>query len=238
MENIDNFIADYWNDNLSNADKKRFEAECIADENFAKRAALQLELKKTAIRRDKAIRKVEFQQYQIKRKKERRGIIILGILLLGIIMWFSYQMFKSPKELPEPAIYAQQYWNNTDKPNFNSIRGETVDTLNLRIEKEYQKEHFDIILNTLDGLNLSNKADLLLIRAIAYFETEDFENSIKDFQVYLDNNFESIDQAYWLQSLAFMKINQTEKAIKNWKIIIEEDYQHKNDANTLINLFE
>jgi anti-sigma-K factor RskA len=37
MENIDNFIADYWNDNLSAADRKIFEEKCATDNDFAKK---------------------------------------------------------------------------------------------------------------------------------------------------------------------------------------------------------
>jgi len=240
MENIDNFIADYWNDNLSDADRKIFEQKCAADENFAKLAALHLELKKTAIEEDKAARKVEFQKNQMKRNKDRRGIIILGIILSGIVAWLLYQTFKIPEIPPEPVIYAQQYWKNTDKSNFGIIRGTTKDSLILVIKNNYENENFEGIIETLknEDLNVSDKADLLLMRGIAYFETKNFEASINDFQTYLDNDFEAVDEALWLQSLAFMRIDKTNQAISNWEIIIKEDYQYQEEATALIDVFK
>jgi tetratricopeptide (TPR) repeat protein len=240
MENIDNFIADYWNDNLSAADRKIFEEKCATDNDFAKQAALHLELKKTAIEQDKVIRKVDYQKNQLKRKKERRGIIVLGIILSGIVAWFLYQTFKPVETVPEPAIYAQQYWDNTDKPSLEAIRGGTADSLVLVIKNDYENGNFENIIEILknENLNISDKADLLLIRGIAYFEMKNFDASINDFQTYLDNDFEAVDEALWLQSLAFMRIDKTNKAISNWEIIVKEAYQYQAEATALIGVFK
>jgi hypothetical protein len=240
MENIDNYIADYWNDNLNDAERKIFEDKCATDEAFAKKAALHLELKKTAIDKDKITRKVIYEKNQARRKKERRGIILLGIILLGIVAWFLYQTFKTPETIVEPAIYAQQYWENTDKPTIDAIRGTASDSLTLVIKNDYENQNFGAVIQTLEKfeLNTTDKATLLLTRGISYFEIGNFEESINDFQTYLDHNFEAIDEALWLQSLAFMRIDKTNQAINNWEIIVQEDYQYQEEANALIDVFK
>lgn len=240
MENIDNFIADYWNDNLEDAERKIFEDKCATDEQFAKKAALHLELKQTAINQDKTARKAVYQKHQIRRKKERRGIIILGIILSGIVAWFLYQTFKTPETVAEPAIYAQQYWENTERPTIDAIRGTASDSLTLLVKNDFENQNFEAVIQTLGNtdLNTNDESGLLLTRAIAYYEIDDFEKSINDFQTYLDNDFEAVDEALWLQSLAFMRIDRTDKAINNWEIIVQEAYQYQDEATTLIGVFK
>ena len=111
------YIRDYWNDELTGTERAMFEEKCIEDEGFANSVAQFMRLKKIAKETEKDRLKTLYKNNQ-KSNQNRMLIFITGLFLIAAIvfrMFFaSSDTIEKVKPIDEDRIFAMLVEENKE----------------------------------------------------------------------------------------------------------------------------
>lgn len=234
-EELQEYIASYWNQELSKEENQIFERRCATDEAFAREVALFKHLQHIAKENHKKQLQDSYFQEQ-KQQQKRRLLMIGGIIVFVLVAFLLLKWGSSPaKSLNTPEkIYAQL------KPTFNNVRDNSTDSSAILLQF-YNNQQYDTLINlaTQKEINQPQNLDWLILKTLSDYGKGNYSQVIQDINSYQKNNPNNANEAgklLWIQALAHWKNNNIIEAKKNWTIIIEEDYRpYSIQAQELLN---
>lgn len=83
--------------------------------------------------------------------------------------------------------------------------------------------------------NKPNDMQSVLLKGVSNFEEKKYPEAKESFGIVIDNKDNLfVDQAQWYLALCYLQTNETEKAIKLFKTIGDENGIYRNDANKIL----
>ena len=219
------YIRDYWNDELTGTERAMFEEKCIEDEGFANSVAQFMRLKKIAKETEKDRLKTLYKNNQ-KSNQNRMLIFITGLFLIAAIvfrMFFaSSDTIEKVKPIDEDRIFAMLVEENKE-----ASRGDG--------EVKKPKETTSLDLTKVENVN-----ELIEVGQSLYQKNESIKiiDLIDD---YMNNNIDDIsrkDELLWLQTLAYLKTNDKEKAKRNLEEILKKYRLFQKEAKEMLDFLK
>jgi hypothetical protein len=219
------YIRDYWNDELTGTERAMFEEKCIEDEGFANSVAQFMRLKKIAKETEKDRLKTLYKNNQ-KSNQNRMLIFITGLFLIAAIvfrMFFaSSDTIEKVKPIDEDRIFAMLVEENKE-----ASRGDG--------EVKKPKETTSLDLTKVENVN-----ELIEVGQSLYQKNESIK-MIDLIDDYMNNNIDDIsrkDELLWLQTLAYLKTNDKEKAKRNLEEILKKYRLFQKEAKEMLDFLK
>ncbi len=231
-EELQDYIASYWNRELSNEEKQLFENRCATDEAFAREVALNRHLQHIA--KENYKKQLKENYFTQQKQGRNRRILLIGGALIAIVV-ISFLLFKpktetaSPPPAQEPTsltperIYAQL------KPTFNDVRNNSADN-NTALLELYNNQQYDTLITLANqkDLNQPQNLDWLILKTLSSYGQGNYSQVVQDISTYQNanpNNANEEGKLLWIQALAHWKSNNISAAKNNWEMIVKEEYR-------------
>lgn len=226
-EMMHELIEKYFEKNLSEEEKIRFDKMLIEDVDFKNEFEFYSELKNAVTVSERQKIKKEIQQFEAIEDKPvftlKRYFPYAAILLIMVSFWV-YFVINRPNNDNLYLTYFEAYPNieisNTrSEPNEKSV----IDDAFIAYDTEDFKkanELFDL------ALKISNTDYIQFYKAISLMKLNQHKEALKLFEV---TNWTTSykEKSMWFQSLCYLKLNQTKEA-KTMLSILSKKYSFKN----------
>jgi tetratricopeptide (TPR) repeat protein len=157
--------------------------------------------------------------------------LIAGLVLIGSITLFT------GKNLSSDEI-TNQYYKAYEPPTAQRSSGQTGINTDFALALEFYNTHdYENAAIFFNKVLESNPKDMqsVLLKGVANFEDKKYPEAKQSFfKVIDDDNNLFIETAKWYLALCYIKSDDTEKAIQQFKIIIKEGGIYRNDAKKII----
>lgn len=244
MNEFDNLISRYLDNELDEGGKRAFEQRLEEEEDLRKEFEFQRDLKESLMEdevmqlRDKLTQitseKGAFQSFSV-----RRGLLyaaaaaVFAIVSVGAWLYVN-QLFKSPEEL-----YTEYY---SAYENIYSIRsGEDIDEEDYSLTEnamtaykqkdwEQAEKYFGLLLE-----RESNDVFVNFYAGIVYLEQQKVQEAIKMFETVTDDKENLFrEQAYWYTALAYLQKEDIDSAREYLEKIVDEEMTKIDEARKLL----
>lgn len=158
-------------------------------------------------------------------------VAAVAMLLLASIV--ALRLFNTTNS----SDLAQQFWDNSEKTLFTNVRSDQAETLIQQASVAFVAGDYASTLKITSEILTTDATTLnaLLLRGQTYFELEDYEAAIRDFEdvvSVVNNDYQ--DVAHWYLALAQLKIDDTTAAKQQLELIIDKQYPQMKQAKTLL----
>lgn len=169
-------------------------------------------------------------------KKPSRNIVKLvyfaaasiALLFVGYSLFFTVK--STPNELYTEYIQQNEIYSTITRGEGESVK-KLVEAETYFKEKKYT-EALPIFIKEL-GSN-KNTASIYLYTAVCQIELQKFEEAEVTLNSLINSDLLDAQKGYWYKSLLFIKANQLDKAKKELKFIIENNYFKHKEAKELL----
>lgn len=157
------------------------------------------------------------------KKQGRQKFYLVAAAILVMIafaaLYFYYQNQETTDNQPIYAIAVEHAIVNTDGiGSDNRARGgknkERMDTLLADFVNAYDSKNFEEVLNIYAALDTTEnaKGDILLVKGVAEFNLDDFENAEVSFNKVIEGGSLSRNAAHWYLVALYLKIEDSNAA--------------------------
>jgi tetratricopeptide (TPR) repeat protein len=240
-------IDQYFNNEMTEAEKLAFEKLLETDKNLAQTLRLYQDM---AVQLTNAEANLDLNQklkaaqksYQTTNKPPRNylkiGLILLVVLSILSIAWWlssSQNAANTNTEIPIASL-----WNDTEMPSANIIRSPDAIPNDIRLYQSahafFVKKQFNDAINLLDSIQEESNiySKMVLLKGVCKYELGQYQEAIDIYTAYLAILNKPQDMALWYQAIAYAKNEDKANAMKNLNIIIEERYSKADEAKILL----
>jgi len=100
----------------------------------------------------------------------------------------------------------------------------------------YAQKNYTEALTGLEAITASSNvyAEMLLLKGVIQYELNKYEDAIQSYNNYIELDTVPQDMVLWYQALAYIEIEQIDKAKSNLQSIIDNDYNKAEIAKSLL----
>jgi len=224
-------INHYFEKLLSAEEQKQFDLLMQSDVDFAKEVAFQKSLKKAITLNERAELKRKLTSFEPKKAKVKSFKIWYAAASLFLIAGLGFYFSQNSNK----AIYEEFYqsYPNVVAP---TVRGEQKEDIKSEAFYEYDSGNYEKSLALFSAIYESEKDDYALFyKALSQMElqkTNDAINTFNQFDLNKNNAFTPFVK--WYLALAYLKDNQTEKAMPLLKSLSENENPQQEMAQKLL----
>jgi len=224
-------INHYFEKLLSAEEQKQFDLLMQSDVDFAKEVAFQKSLKKAITLNERAELKRKLTSFEPKKAKVKSFKIWYAAASLFLIAGLGFYFSQNSNT----AIYEEFYqsYPNVVAP---TVRGEQKEDIKSEAFYEYDSGNYEKSLALFSAIYESEKDDYALFyKALSQMElqkTNDAINTFNQFDLNKNNAFTPFVK--WYLALAYLKDNQTEKAMPLLKSLSENENPQQEMAQKLL----
>ncbi len=238
MESREEYIDDYLNDRLNNAQREMFKEQLDADPAFKQNVHLQI-LAQSLIESQGEInlkkKLVQHESSGVRRRRIMKILIILvvtGLLTLGFYLFHANEPVQ-PRNLM--AEYFEPYKNPIAKRNTDDISSYWNKGSSLYATKNYTEAAVAFDRAMIEGEEPAYLISFYRAMALLSSETDgDLSQTISLLESVRNGEHDYIQQAEWYLALAYLKNNDGDKAIKLLQRIVAKDGFRANKAKELL----
>jgi tetratricopeptide (TPR) repeat protein len=232
-------IHRYANKEFSEQELRNFEQYLDANPDFAQ----EVELVLMGMARQRHQQMLELRNNHVTKKETPRAnnfiwlkiaaSVVLILSVVGIMNLFLREKAQSPTEL------AMQHWNNTPIPQTEGLRMGNAQTSDQAktlqtIQNYVAQKEYTLALDLLTTVPINSK--ILELEGICYMETKQYDKGVADFQKIIDNpNADNKDIARWRLALAYLIMQQNDKAQTTLQEIVNNQEPYSQEATVLLN---
>lgn len=247
MNEFDDIICRYLDNELNEKEKRAFEQRLEKEEDLRKEFEFQRDLKESLMEdevmqlRDK-LDKINTEKHNTQIFRVRRVILYaaaaLVIVMVTVGTWFYVnQLSKGPEELyteyysAYENIYSIRSGEGMNEDNYNLMRN-AMDAYEQK-DWEAAERYFKMLLE-----KESNNVFVNFYTGIVYLEQQNAQEAIKMFKTVIDDRENLLrEQAYWYTALAYLKKEDVESARKCLEKIVDKEMTKTEEAGKLLRIF-